>query len=168
MTMASKDSGIKRTVSAQELLNELYVQIREYEQRLQVLSQNLQLLQIQRNDIEKAIDTIKSLDSLKPNHEVMLPLGAGVYGSFGSVKKKNLTVGVGSKIYLEKTPKATTDVLEIRLKKSEEIIKKLQEEIDRVGSRHQTLSQQFQLVAQRVQEAAVQSSVPQQPLGESK
>ena len=166
--MAKKDSGLKRTISAQELLNELYGQIRDYEQRLQVLSQNLQLIQMQHNDIEKAIDTIKSIEPLKPGHEIMLPLGAGVYGSFGSSKQKNLTVGVGSKIYLEKSPKDTVEVLETRLKNSEGILKKLQEEIDRVGGRHQTLSQQFQLIAQRVQEASVQSSIPQQTPSDTK
>ncbi|MHA1712982.1 MAG: prefoldin subunit alpha [Candidatus Ranarchaeia archaeon] len=154
--MAKKDPGFKKTISAQELLNELYIQIRELEERLRILTSNLQLLQIQHNEIEKALETVKSLDKLETGHEVLLPIGAGVYGTFTSSEIKNLTVGIGSKIFIEKTPDDTTILLEKRLAKSEEIVKKLQEDMERTAKRHQTLSQQFQLVAQRIQQAAGQ------------
>ncbi len=161
--MSEKDSGLKTTISAQDLLNELYIQIREYEERLQVLSRNLQVLQLQHTDIEKAVETVKSLGELEEGHEILVPIGAGVYGSFKADSSKNLTVGVGSKVYMEKDQKATSAMLEKRLKNSNEIIGKIQEEIDRVAKRHQTLSQQFNLVVERVQAATGQGVSSQSP-----
>ncbi len=157
--MAKKlGSGFKKSIPAQELLSELYMQIKEYEEQIRTLSSNLQLLQLQHEEIQKTLATVKELGEAEPGHDVLIPLGAGVYSSFKTSENSKLTVNVGSRVYMEKMPEVTLEVLEGRLKNSEGIISKVQEQLNQMAQRHQNLSQQFQLVAQRVQESQGQVS----------
>ncbi|EHP86059.1 prefoldin subunit alpha [Methanotorris formicicus] len=70
-----------------------------YNQQIQKLQEELVNIELMKNEINKAIET---LEGIKENDEVLFPIGAGAFVRAKILEKDKVIVGIGANIFADK------------------------------------------------------------------
>jgi len=129
-----------------EKLEKLAYEYQLLQAQAQLLSQNLELLTLGRNEFSAVKETIESLKGVEGERpEVLMPLGAGSFLRGVIVDKKNAIVSIGSGYAVQKSLEDAVEYLSRRIREYDEAISKTQEAL-------RALDAQLQDLAKRAQE----------------
>lgn len=74
-----------------------------YKDRVEALSQQVQVLRVSLDEVTLAADAIKAFKDAKEGDEIMVPVGASSFITVKVTSNKNVIVGIGSNISVEKS-----------------------------------------------------------------
>ncbi len=106
--------------------------------KLQMFDQQIQQLQQQTQAVEQGIaemTTLSSgLDELagKKGKEIFAPIGRGIFAK-AKLESEELNVDVGSGNFVQKSIPETKKIIEVQIKKLEEVKKELYDNLEKVG-----------------------------------
>ena len=96
------------------------------------LNNQLELLEQLHNETTSTIAALKSEIFKDKEHEILAPLGSGVYIKVKIIERNNTLVNIGRNILLEKNITETINYLEKRLRNVDNQIIKLKDELNKV------------------------------------
>ena len=125
-------------VTEEEVRN-LAMQHREYQKRAEAIQQQMNMVQISRDDCIRALATIEELDALEEGIETMVPIGAGsfVYGSFNDLSKVIVNVGAG--ISVEKSIDGAKEILNHRKEELGKILENMNVSLTKIAQGMQSI-----------------------------
>ncbi|MBN1134009.1 MAG: prefoldin subunit alpha [Methanosarcinaceae archaeon] len=125
-------------VTEEEVRN-LAMQHREYQKRAEAIQQQMNMVQISRDDCIRALATIEELDALEEGIETMVPIGAGsfVYGSFNDLSKVIVNVGAG--ISVEKSIDGAKEILNHRKEELGKILENMNVSLNKIAQGMQSI-----------------------------
>ncbi|MBI5797575.1 prefoldin subunit alpha [Candidatus Woesearchaeota archaeon] len=114
-------------------------QLQELQQTIQQIRQQLHMLRQQKQELEQVSEAIAEMKKTKNGHELLIPLGAGVFTKAKVSENKTIILNVGAQIAVEKDISSAEDLIGKQLQELTAIEASMNEELAHV-------SQQFQFL----------------------
>ena len=99
----------------QAALQERYVEMKLIEKEAQQIKSHLQVVEEQMHEVRHNAASITDIAKVKPGEEILVPIASGIFAK-GTIKNtKNLLVGVGASIVVQKDIPSTIAILDKRI-----------------------------------------------------
>ncbi|MBU0470075.1 MAG: prefoldin subunit alpha [Nanoarchaeota archaeon] len=93
-------------------IQEKYLQFQMLQQQIEQISQHLEILQQQNEDLDRAVEAVTELGKTKTGKEILAPLANGIFLKTELKDNERLIVNVGADVTVEKTIPEVTKLLE--------------------------------------------------------
>lgn len=133
-----------------EQLERLAYEYQLLQGQAQLLAQNLELLNLGRNEFQAVKETLEGLKNVEDDKpEILVPIGAGSFLKGRVEDKSNAIVSVGAGYAIEKSLDDAIVYLGERIKEYESAIAKTQEALHQLEHKLQDLAQKAQKLQQQ-------------------
>ncbi|HDH44669.1 MAG TPA: prefoldin subunit alpha [Thermococcus sp.] len=133
-----------------EQLERLAYEYQLLQGQAQLLAQNLELLNLGRNEFQAVKETLEGLKNVEDDKpEILVPIGAGSFLKGRVEDKSNAIVSVGAGYAIEKSLDDAIAYLGERIKEYESAIAKTQEALHQLEHKLQDLAQKAQKLQQQ-------------------
>lgn len=95
-----------------------------YKQRVEALTQQVQVLRVSLDEVNMAATALKSFQDAKEGDEILVPVGASTYIPVKVTGNRNAIVGIGSNISVEKNVSDSIDYMNANGAEISEALKK--------------------------------------------
>lgn len=135
-------------------LRQAYAVMESYKERVEALSRQVQMLRVSLDEVNLASNSLKAFNDAKEGDEIMIPVGAQCMVTVKVTSKKDVVVGIGSNISIEKS---ADDAIQYMDANAAEISEALKNSANALNEAQQALTTLSQAVQQEY--AARQQSV---------
>jgi len=112
-------------------------------QQIQQIQQQMQSFEHQIGELRSVHDSVEEMSKTKEGTEVLIPLGSGVFVK-GEIKdSKNLVMGVGSKVIIEKPAEHALEVINSQISEIEKVIIQIESELIKLTEKAQGLQMEM-------------------------
>lgn len=129
-----EDNELRQALAAMEV----------YKERVEALSQQVQVLRVSLQEVSLASDAMKAFKDAKEGDEILVPVGASCFVTVKVTSNRNVLVGIGSEISVEKEPADAVDYMEANAASISEALKKSAEALSEAQSNLANLSNAIQ------------------------
>ena len=126
-------------------LRQAYAVMESYKERVEALSRQVQMLRVSLDEVTLASNSLTAFHEAKEGDEMMVPVGAQCLVTVKVTSKKNVIVGIGSNLSVEKT---TEDAIQYMDGNIAEISEALKSSANALGEAQQALTSLSQAVQQ--------------------
>ena len=137
-------------------LRQMLALMESYKNRTEALSRQVTVLRSTLDEVNMADESIKALMAAKEGDEIMVPIGASSFMNVKVTSNKNIVVGVGSGISVEKTPEDANKYMEANAAELSEALKKTVDALQEVQQALSTVSEAVQVEYMNRQQASMQ------------
>ena len=137
-------------------LRQMLALMDNYKNRTEALSRQVQVLRSTLDEVNMANESIKALMAAKEGDEIMVPIGASSFMNVKVTSNKNIIVGVGSGLSVEKTPEDANKYMEANAAELSEALKKTVDALQEVQQALSTVSEAVQIEYMNRQQAPTQ------------
>lgn len=125
-------------------LQEKYLMLQLIDAQIKEIEQELQAIKNKNAELIKLKDSLESLKDVKESSKGYSPLGLGIFVESKITNIKEVLVNVGSNIIVKKDIKSAKELLENQLSQTEEIILKLEQNIQTLSAKAQEIEKELQ------------------------
>ncbi len=108
------DNELRQALAAMEV----------YKERVEALSRQVQVLRVSLQEVNVASEALKAFKDAKEGDEILVPVGASCFVTVKVTSNKNVLVGIGSGITVEKAPEDANGYMEANGAEISEALKK--------------------------------------------
>ena len=126
-------------------LRQMLALMESYKARTEALSRQLTMLRTSLEEVNLASESIKALMAANEGDEIMIPIGASSFMNVKVTSNKNIIVGVGSGISVEKIPEDAKAYMEANAAELAEAAKKTASALQEVQQALSTVSEAVQI-----------------------
>jgi prefoldin alpha subunit len=126
-------------------LRQMLALMESYKNRTEALSRQVNVLRSTLDEVNMANESIKALLAAKEGDEIMVPIGASSFMNVKVASNKNIIVGIGSNISVEKTPEDASKYMEANAAELTEALKKTVDALNEVQKALSTVSEAVQI-----------------------
>jgi len=108
------------TVSKEEELRKLSVELQYYEQAAEALQQRLTMMNAAMTDLTYANMTLENIEKEKENAELLVPIGGSSYVKVKLADSNKVVVGLGAGVSVEKTLSEAKAIVKERIEELEQ------------------------------------------------
>ena len=137
-------------------LRQMLALMESYKNRTEALSHQVTVLRGTLDEVNMANESIKALMAAKEGDEIMIPIGASSFMNVIVGSNKNIIVGVGSGLSVEKTPEDASSFMELNAAELSEALKKTVNALQEVQQALSTVSEAVQIEYQNRQQTPMQ------------
>ena len=132
-------------------LRENMMRLETAKAQLEGLSKQQELIQLAIEEHVKARETVKSLAKSSAGEELMIPVGADSYIYAKATEKKEVVIGVGSGVSIQRNAEEAEKILDTRVEELAQAFQKVAEMAAQTEGAMQELSERIQQQYDRVQ-----------------
>ncbi len=126
-------------------LRQMLALMESYKNRTEALSRQVNVLRSTLDEVNMANESIKALLAANEGDEIMVPIGASSFMNVKVASNKNIIVGIGSNISVEKTPEDASQYMEANAAELTEALKKTVDALNEVQKALSTVSEAVQI-----------------------
>ena len=126
-------------------LRQMMALMENYRTRTEALSRQVNVLRSTLDEVNMANESIKALLAAKEGDEIMVPIGASSFMNVKVASNKNIIMGIGSNISVEKTPEDASQYMEANAAELTEALKKTVDALNEVQKALSTVSEAVQI-----------------------
>lgn len=126
-------------------LRQMLALMESYKNRTEALSRQVNVLRSTLDEVNMANESIKALLNANEGDEIMVPIGASSFMNVKVAANKNIIVGIGSNISVEKTPEDASQYMEANAAELTEALKKTVDALNEVQKALSTVSEAVQI-----------------------
>ncbi len=141
-------------LSSQEKINQMVYELRLREEQVKSLNDNLRLISLQLDELNKTIETLNQVKTLEAGEDILVPLGAGVYMKTKAETTSTLTLELGARILAERKPDEISKLLEEKKKETEEARNMLEQQLGSTVQRAQIVQKELEELLQQARSGA--------------
>jgi len=138
-------------VTEESDLRENMMRLETAKAQLEGLSKQQELIQLAIEEHVKARETVKSLAKSSAGEELMIPVGADSYIYAKATEKKEVVIGVGSGVSIQRNAEEAEKILDTRVEELAQAFQKVAEMAAQTEGAMQELSERIQQQYDRVQ-----------------
>jgi len=125
-------------------LRQMLSLMESYKQRTEMLSRQVQIIRGTLDEVTMANESIKALAAAKEGDELLIPVGASSFINVKVTSNKNVVVGIGSDIAVEKDADEAGKFMEANAAELTEALKKTVDALQEVQQALTTVSEAVQ------------------------
>ena len=137
-------------------LRQMLALMESYKNRAEALNRQVTVLRGTLDEVNMAHESITALMNAKDGDEIMIPIGASSFMNVKVTSNKNIIVGIGSGISVEKDPEGASKYMEANAAELREALKKTVDALKEVQQALETVSQAVQTEYVNRQQAPTQ------------
>ena len=137
-------------------LRQMLALMESYKNRTEALSRQVNVLRSTLDEVNMANESIKALLAANEGDEIMVPIGASSFMNVKVAANKNIIVGIGSNISVEKTPEDASQYMEANAAELTEALKKTVDALNEVQKALSTVSEAVQIEYMNRQQTPMQ------------
>jgi prefoldin alpha subunit len=120
--------------------------------QLETLLRQKEVFEMAFTDLDKAVRSLKDMESLNTGHDILVPLGGECFIGATAKDTKKALIGIGGRIYMERPVGEAIELLNKRMEMISTSNQKLDSSIEELEMRGQALSQKIQEAYSRMEE----------------
>ena len=124
-----------------EELRQMLALMEGYRNRAEALNRQVTVLRSSLDEVNLAHESITALMNAKDGDEIMIPIGASSFMNVKVTSNKNIIVGIGSGISVEKDPEDASKYMEANAAELREALKKTVDALQEVQQALETVSE---------------------------
>ena len=137
-------------------LRQMMALMESYRNRTEALNRQVTVLRSTLDEVNMANESIKTLMNAAEGDEIMIPIGASSFMNVKVSSNKNVIVGVGSGISVEKDPEDASKYMEANAAELSEALKKTVDALNEVQQALATVSEAVQIEYSNRQQTQMQ------------
>lgn len=137
-------------------LRQMLALMESYKNRTEALSRQVNVLRSTLDEVNMANESIKALLNANEGDEIMVPIGASSFMTVKVASNKNIVVGIGSNISVEKSPEDASQYMEANAAELTEALKKTVDALNEVQKALSTVSEAVQIEYMNRQQTPMQ------------
>jgi len=126
-------------------LRQMLALMETYRNRTEALSRQVTMLRSTLDEVNMASQSIKALMDADEGDDMLIPIGASSFMTVKATSNKNIIVGVGSGVSVEKTPEDASKYMEANAAELSEALKKTVDALQEVQQALSTVSEAVQI-----------------------
>ncbi len=142
----------RATKEEQERLQRILNQLSGYQAAIDALQQQISILAASLTELSMTVGAIKSLKELKPDTEILVPIGSDSFITAKLALSDKVITGLGADVSAERKADDAIQVLEARGKEIEGAIERTREELERLEERIETLRPEAERIIEKFKE----------------
>lgn len=142
--MNLEDNELRQAIAAME----------SYKERVEALSRQVQVLRVSLEEVTMSADALKAFKNAKEGDEIMVPVGASSFITVKVTSNRNVVVGIGSNISVEKDIDDAISYMDANNAEIAEALKKSAETLNEAQQALTTISNAVQQEYVNRQQAA--------------
>ena len=139
-----EDNELRQAIAAME----------SYKERVEALSRQVQVLRVSLEEVTMSSDALKAFKNAKEGDEIMVPVGASSFITVKVTSNRNVVVGIGSNISVEKDIDDAISYMDANNAEIAEALKKSAEALNEAQQALTTISNAVQQEYVNRQQAA--------------
>ncbi len=139
-----EDNELRQAIAAME----------SYKERVEALSRQVQVLRVSLEEVTMSADALKAFKNAKEGDEIMVPVGASSFITVKVTSNRNVVVGIGSNISVEKDIDDAISYMDANNAEIAEALKKSAEALNEAQQALTTISNAVQQEYVNRQQAA--------------
>ena len=139
-----EDNELRQAIAAME----------SYKERVEALSRQVQVLRVSLEEVTMSADALKAFKNAKEGDEIMVPVGASSFITVKVTSNRNVVVGIGSNISVEKDIDDAISYMDANNAEIAEALKKSAETLNEAQQALTTISNAVQQEYVNRQQAA--------------
>lgn len=124
-----------------------YMELQFLDQQIKQLQQQLMGVNQQVMELKKIDDDLTEFEKVKEDSKMFFALGPGIFAE-GTLTNKDLLLNVGSSVLVKKPIMETKKLISIQVQELENILVKMQDDLQVAGLRGQELQQDIMAINQ--------------------
>jgi prefoldin alpha subunit len=140
------------TNEEQERLQRLLAQLSDNEAAVEALRRHISTLVASFTELSMTVDAIKTIKELKPDTEILVPIGSDSFISAKIARSDKVTTGLGADVAAERTADDAITLLEGRAAEIDQAVGQAREELVRLEESIEALRPEAEKILKKARE----------------
>jgi len=142
----------KLTSGDRQRLQRILAELEDYQTTANLLRQQLSILASSISELSMTVETVKTIKELKPDTEVLVPIGSDSYATTKIALTDRVITGLGANISAERSVEDAVATLEARITELGEAMEQAREELEKLSERIEALRPEAELILKKTKE----------------
>ncbi|HEY3272229.1 MAG TPA: prefoldin subunit alpha [Methanocella sp.] len=125
-------------------IREIVERAQLFQQRLDLLQQQANLVQASVDDVDNALKALSSLESQESGHEMLIPIGGGSFVHAALAKPGTVVVGLGAGVSVERNFADAKAIFQARRTELEKVLAETTDAMNKIANELMRLQQEAQ------------------------
>jgi prefoldin alpha subunit len=130
-------------------IREIVERAQLFQQRLDLLQQQANLVQASVDDVDNALKALSSLESQEAGHEMLVPIGGGSFVHASLSKTDTVVVGLGAGVSVERKLADAKAIFQSRRTELEKVLVETTDAMNKIANELMRLQQEAQKYQQQ-------------------
>jgi len=133
-------------------LQRILTELGNYQTTADLLRQQLSILASSISELSVTIETVKTIKGLKPDTEVLVPIGSDSFATAKIAQTDKVITGLGADVAAERRVEDTVKMLEARMTELGQAMEQARQELEKLGERIETLRPEAERIMAKANE----------------
>ena len=142
----------KLTSEDRQRLQRILAELGDYQTTADLLRQQLSILASSISELSMTVETVKTIQGLKPNTEVLVPIGSDSFATAKVALTDRVITGLGANISAERSVEDAVRMLEARITELGQAMEQARQELEKLGERIEALRPEAERILEKAKE----------------
>jgi prefoldin alpha subunit len=133
-------------------LQRVLIELENYQNTADLLRQQLSILASSISELSTTIETVKTIKGLKPDTEVLVPIGCDSFVTAKIALTDKVITGLGADVAAERSVESVVGMLEARMTELGQAMEQDRQELEKLGERIEALRPEAERILKRTKE----------------
>ena len=129
----------KLSPEEQQKLQQIFNELQNYEAMADLLRQQMNLIANSLAELSMTVETIKTIKELKPETEILVPIGSDSFVTAKLATTDKVITGLGADVSAEQNVDGAKQMLEARIAELGRVLEQARQELDKIGKQIEEL-----------------------------
>jgi len=129
----------KLSPEEQQKLQQIFNELQNYEAMAGLLRQQMNLIANSLAELSMTVETIKTIKELKPETEILVPIGSDSFVTAKLATTDKVITGLGADVSAEQNVDGAKQMLEARIAELSRVLEQARQELDKIGKQIEEL-----------------------------
>jgi len=142
----------KLTSEDRQRLQRILAELGDYQTTADLLRQQLSILASSISELSITVETVKTIKGLKPDTEVLVPIGSDSFATAKVALTDRVITGLGANIAAERSVEDAVGMLEARMTELGQAMEQARQELEKLGERIEALRPEAERILAKAKE----------------
>jgi len=142
----------KLTSEDRQRLQRILTELGDYQTTADLLRQQLSILASSISELSMTVETVKTIKGLKPDTEVLVPIGSDSFATAKVALTDRVITGLGANIVAERSVEDAVRMLEARITEFGQAMEQARQELEKLGERIEALRPEAERIFAKAKE----------------
>ena len=123
----------------QQRLQQIFNELQNCEAMAELLKQQMNIMANSLTELSTTVETIKTIKGLKPNTEILVPIGSDSFVTAKLAVTDKVITGLGADVSAEQNVDGAKQMLETRIAELERVLEQARQELEKIGKQMEEL-----------------------------
>jgi prefoldin alpha subunit len=129
----------KLSKEEQQKLQQIFNELQNYEAVAELLRQQMSMIANSLTELSMTVETIKTIKELKPNTEILVPIGSDSFVTAKLAATDKVITGLGADVSAEQSVDGAKQMLEARIAELGRVLEQARQELEKIGKQIEEL-----------------------------